>query len=315
MTTASGWLDFLTSHYLDGYIAQGGSKVKFLIGPAPGKTEFLKDLVRRARDKGYEAAYVDLRSARLQQFQTLYGLAVAGIRVDEIVQDLAHALIRRLGYDPSQIRGDGSFYGWAVGERQRVPEVLKREVIDAMELVWREVSLAGSFRSAVFGLVLRRLGLLPASFEEERVLHAWLQAEPLRIAETRRFQIYQRINRYNARLMLKSLLHLITFTGRKGLVVGLDNLDVLLERHPETGRRRYTRAGRDDAYESIRQLIDEIDALPNTWFFFAGGQELLDDDLSGLRSYTALWLRIQEEVYSSRFNQFLDLVETPRLQW
>ncbi|MBI2910593.1 MAG: DUF2791 family P-loop domain-containing protein [Chloroflexi bacterium] len=314
MTSPSAWLDFLTAHYLDGYIAQGGSKVKFLIGPGSGKTEMLQELVRRARQKGYEAVYIDLRNARLQQFQTLYGLTAAEVHLDEIVGDLGADLIRRLGYDPADVPDSNSFYGWAVGDRRRLPEVLRREVMEAVEGLWREVSLAGPFRVAVTGLMLRRLGVLPASADEDRVLCSWLHAEPLRIAETRRFQIYERIDRYNARLMLKSLLHLITSTGRKGLVVGLDNLDVLLERHPETGRRRYTRAGRDDAYESIRQLIDEIDALPNTWFFFAGGQALMDDDNSGLRSYEALWLRIQEEVRSARFNQFLDLVETRHLE-
>jgi hypothetical protein len=70
---------------------------------------------------------------------------------------------------------------------------------------------------------------------------------------------------------------------------------------------------REDAYESVRELIDEIDTLKNIFFVFSFDNRLIDDDILGLKSYQALWMRIQNEVEGSRFNKFSDIVDLDRL--
>jgi hypothetical protein len=75
---------------------------------------------------------------------------------------------------------------------------------------------------------------------------------------------------------------------------------------------RYTKMRRDDAYWNIRELIDDIDTLNNIMFFFAFDRLMLDDELVGLKSYHALWLRMQNEIVSSRFNKFTDIYDVDK---
>lgn len=48
-------------------------------------------------------------------------------------------------------------------------------------------------------------------------------------------------------------------------------------------------------------------------FVFAFDRELLDNDNAGIKSYQALWMRIQNEIISRRFNRFTDIVDMDRL--
>lgn len=72
---------------------------------------------------------------------------------------------------------------------------------------------------------------------------------------------------------------------------------------------RYTRARRDELYESIRQVIDEVDALKGLLMVLSGRRALLEDEKHGVRSYEALWMRLQNEVRSERVNKFADLLD------
>jgi hypothetical protein len=48
-------------------------------------------------------------------------------------------------------------------------------------------------------------------------------------------------------------------------------------------------------------------------FIFALDRELIDDEIVGIKSYQALWMRIQNEVDSNRFNRFSDIIDLDRL--
>ena len=75
----------------------------------------------------------------------------------------------------------------------------------------------------------------------------------------------------------------------------------------------YTKMKREDTYESIRQLIDDIDSMKNIMFVYAFDRELIDNENAGLKSYQALWMRIQNEIVGERFNRFTDMVDLDRL--
>lgn len=53
--------------------------------------------------------------------------------------------------------------------------------------------------------------------------------------------------------------------------------------------------------------------MKNIMFVFAFERELLDHDSAGLKSYQALWMRIQNEVVGEHFNRFADIVDLDRL--
>lgn len=121
-----------------------------------------------------------------------------------------------------------------------------------------------------------------------------------------------RITKFNARHMLRSLSEVIRLAGYTGLFVSIDNLEILLNRS-SLQPIHYTKLKREDTYESIRQLVDDIDSLKNIMFVFAFDRELMDNDNAGLKSYQALWMRIQNEIVGARFNRFTDIVDLDRL--
>ena len=121
-----------------------------------------------------------------------------------------------------------------------------------------------------------------------------------------------KISRYNARHMLRSLVEICRMAGYNGVVISIDDMEILVSKD-SAENIHYTRMKREDAYESIRELIDEIDTLKNIMFVFSFDCKLIDDDTNGLKSYQALWMRIQNEVESTRFNRFTDIVDLDRL--
>jgi hypothetical protein len=72
------------------------------------------------------------------------------------------------------------------------------------------------------------------------------------------------------------------------------------------------RMRREDTYESIRQLIDDIDSMRYVLFLMCFDRVLMDDESCGMKSYQALWMRVQSEVVSTRFNRFADIIDLDR---
>ena len=112
--------------------------------------------------------------------------------------------------------------------------------------------------------------------------------------------------------MLRSLAEVIRMGGYSGLFVAIDDLEILTSRS-SLEPVHYTKMKREDTYESIRQLIDDIDSMKNIMFVYAFDRELIDNENAGLKSYQALWMRIQNEIVGEHFNRFSDMVDLDRL--
>jgi hypothetical protein len=147
------------------------------------------------------------------------------------------------------------------------------------------------------------------------LLWAWLRGDKsVRVPSLRKLGLAPfKITRYNARHMLRSTVEALRMGGRAGLVVLVDDLDILVK-NSSLEEIRYTKMRREDAYECIRELIDEIDTLSHVMFVFAFDKELLEDEATGLKSYQALWMRIQNEIESRRFNRFADIIDMDKLR-
>ena len=100
--------------------------------------------------------------------------------------------------------------------------------------------------------------------------------------------------------------------GYSGLFVTVDDMEILISRS-SLEAVHYTKVKREDTYESIRQLIDDIDSMRNIMFVYAFDRELLDNENAGIKSYQALWMRIQNEIVGERFNRFADMIDLDRL--
>jgi len=304
--------DFLYEHYIDGYIRDGGSKVKFLIGPEGcGKTHHLRLLLNSARQKGYLTAYIDARETNLQYIDALYKCIASSIDFDVLVTKYCdEKVISQLGYSADSIPKGVKFIEWAV-QQGRIPEKIKRETKEALEKLFRNRRIDGSFATAFLQLCNDQLGIVPLSEENRVVLLNWIagDSDSVTLWQLKRLQIFTRIDRYNARNMFISILEIARIVGLRGLLVCIDGVeDIVAGKKPETGRPKYTRAARDDAYEGFRELIDDVDRLEHVMFIIAARKELIENDKNGIRSYAALWLRIQDEIVCEQPNKFADLL-------
>ncbi|MBU1781878.1 ATP-binding protein, partial [bacterium] len=126
--------------------------------------------------------------------------------------------------------------------------------------------------------------------------------------EKRDTHLFETLQKSNARYWLNALIKILNFAGIKGLVILLDDLEVLAEKKLD-GRFKYTTNAVKDAYELLRQLIDDMELLSNFLLILAGDKVLIDDDERGLKSYEALWMRLQTGLVPlDRFNPFADMV-------
>lgn len=308
----SGIWNFWRERYLADYIAAGGSKVKFFTGKAgSGKTHALFLLLAEARQLGYMVVYADARQVRLNKFDSLYQAVLDGVDVEALVANYSRTLVESLGYPGGQVLPGQDFFAWAQAQG-RAAQTLQREVQEKLDILYHDRKISHSFAMAFTQLCADYLGARRLAPEQKEVLTGWLKGCSLPAKVLKPLRIFTRIDRYNARPMMASFLHLLRLCGRPGLCAAFDSLEALLERGP-AGRALYGRTARNEVYENLRQLVDDFAGLEGAFFVFAGRPELVHDEKGGFKSYEALWMRIQNEVSGSRPNKFADLLDQDAL--
>lgn len=307
-----GIWNFWRDHYLDDYIACGGGKVKFLIGkPGSGKTHALRLMLEEARRLGYVTFFSDARRIRLNKFDSIYQTVLDAVDVAALVAAYCDTVVESLGYQAGQLAPGQDFFSWAQAQG-RAADSLRREIQEKLDELYQDRKINRSFALAFTQLCAHHLGSRRLAEEQKEILQEWLKGRTLPARSLKPLKIFTRIDKYNARHMMASFLHLLRLCGCRGLCAVVDNLSALLERGPE-GRALYGRSARNEVYESLRQLLDDFAGFEGAFFVFAGRTELLHDEKEGFKSYEALWMRVQNEVTGSRPNKFADLFNQDHL--
>ena len=308
-------LDFWKDKYLSNYISQGGSKIKFVTGRnGSGKTHFLQLLSIEAEKMNYISVTLSAKETWLHDFKEIYATVLKKINLMDRLKLISFEVVRQLGYDPLLIPDGMTFVDYLSSIGQLGP-LTKREIRQQLEHMFLlNPLLDNNFAFACSLLVGGLLGHPVLEEPNKRLLLLWLEGDrEAHLSSIRRLGLSpSKINRYNSRHMLRSLVELCRMAGYNGVVISIDNMEILVSKD-NVENIHYTRMKREDAYESMRELIDEIDTLKNTMFVFSFDHRLIDDDTNGLKSYQALWMRIQNEVDSTRFNRFADIVDLDRL--
>lgn len=306
--------DFWTKQYLDTYIPAGGSKIKFITGyPGSGKTHFASIIRLKAEEKNYLTVSFSAKNVWLHDFRNIYLEIVRQCHPEQLLSACAEQVARRMGYDPAGIPPGGRFVD-LLAEQGENDAMNKKTIRDNLrEMFTRNTRLDHTFAQACSLLTGGILGHPVLENSHRQVLLNWLTGdETLKASLLRAAGLTPvKITKYNARHLLRSLCEVIRMAGKPGLMVIIDDLEVLLNRGSGEAMR-YTKTRRDDTYESIRELIDDIDSLRNVMFLLCFDRELMDQESIGMKSYQALWLRIQNEVMSTRFNAFADIVDMDR---
>jgi hypothetical protein len=305
--------DFWIERYLAGYICNGGSVIKLVTAHDKATVnDFLRQTEQAAVAQDYLAAFMDAASVvRVNVFTNIYQALVGELDLAMLIRDYCTCVVRFLGYSPDEIPKESAFADWASEVRGRDLVILQREIREKLEEdLFRNRLLNRTFATVVLQLAADELRAKEKRLtaEEKAVLYAWMRAEAGSLRDLKKFHVFSKIDRYNARLMLRSMVELARLAGKKGLFLAVGGLEVLLGRK-ENKRLLYGRAAREEFYESVRQLIDEIDTLDHLMIVLGFQRDLADDMLAGLKSYEALWLRIQHEVTGSRPNLFRNLLD------
>ncbi|MHB8125261.1 MAG: BREX system ATP-binding domain-containing protein [Desulfitobacteriaceae bacterium] len=309
-------MNFWKEKYLANYLAGGGSKIKFLTGrTGSGKTHFLEILAQEAKNMGYISISLSAQELWIHDFKEIYTAILRQVKLLERLQLCSHEVIRQLGYNPDVVPEDISFADY-LSSQGKLDPLTKREIREQLEKLFLSNPLIdNNFALACAMLTGGILGHPTLEEANRKLLLLWLEGNrEAKLSSLRRLGLSpNRITKYNARHMLRSLIEVCCLAGYKGLIISIDNMEVLVDSDNLQTTLRYTRLKREDAYESIRELIDEIDTLKHTMFVFAFDRSLMDNDTKGLKSYQALWMRIQNEIEGTRFNRFADIVDLDRL--
>ena len=309
-----GLADFIADKYFREYIAGGGSKIKFVTGKAgSGKTHFLQLLNIKAREQGFTVVGFSARDVWLHDFKEIYAEIFGKSDLERCLKVCAEKIVSDLGYDFDAIPAGMTFadYLSSAGE---FDALIKKEIRNQLRTAFANNPIIdNNFAIACTLLTGGILGHPMLESSNRELLLAWMSGDnAVKLPSLRKLGLSpSKITKYNARHMLRSLTEVHRMARSPGIIVFVDNMEVLIK-SASVDVVRYTKLRREDAYESFRELIDEIDSLRNIMFVCAFDRELIDDELYGVKSYQALWLRIQNEIIGNRFNHFSDIIDLDR---
>lgn len=330
---ASEYLDFVEREYLTSYIARGGASVKLLCAGDEATRARLAAGLAEIGD-GFAYAAVDAATTKVHLVDQVFTAIARQLDWVALAAAVVRAALERAAFpDPSapdaadaapearagRSGGAGEAGAGGVGSaaesaRIDLAEIARHHDVDGAELyrsvrraieqmVLRDTELSHEFRVAMLRLCQERLGRGDVSATERETVIGWLRGDRLPAADLRRVGLHAKVNRYNARPLLLSLTRWLRIAGRSGLVLHLDFERLAVARRPPVGLRDghyYAKAATLDAYELVRQLIDATDECEGLFVAVDLPPALVHDEARGLPAYTALQLRVADEVRDQR---------------
>ena len=302
---------FFRKNYFTSFIPEGGSAIKFLTGKkGSGKTHLLSLLELEARDAGMETVMLSAEDFLLSDLSNLYREVIGRIDADALASDVAHVVMKKLGYGDFELGGNKSVFDQLADRGEADPLTVRSINKGIKDFIMNNPKMDSNFAICFSLLISGKVGTTAIDDAERELIMNWLQGDAeLKIRELRTIGLLPyKLTKFNARNMLRSLSQLILLSGKSGLAIMVDDLEVFLS-GSTLNPVRYTKKRRDDSFESIRELVDDVDTMKGLFFIFAFDSVMLDDDRKGFKSYQALWLRIQNEIISERLNLFRTLLD------
>ena len=301
--TVTSYADFVAKEYLGDYVRAGGAAVRFVVtGSDEVAVRWHQNLSAVAAGEGYLYVAVDAADVRVHLIDQLYAAVARGLDWSDLARRQVRAAWDEAGLpapDPAELS-----VATVAGYHDLDPREAARTIRRQLEgLVLRDPSLAREFRLAVLRLCQAELGTGDVVPAERNAVLAWLRVEPVALRDLRSASLFGRIGRHNARSMLVSLAAWRSRIAGTGLVLDLDLARLAVSRRPPVDERTgyyYSKAAALDAYEVLRQLVDATDSLRGALVAVALPPQLVSDDVRGLPAYSALQLRVVDEVRDRR---------------
>lgn len=291
------WFSFIEDDF-DNYISQGGSKVRFISGDyGDGKTHFMSLTRHLAMEKNFAVSFVILtREVPIHKFEIVYQTIVRqlkgcfkGIGIRNMLEAWLDDLDSMENKDKNLKREDNR-------------NILAAELrdIQGMDI---------NFANGLIALVNNRFASIKDDMEDNRetdleILMHWFEGGKVTKKELKLFQIYEFLNKTNSRQLLNSLILFLRYTGHKGLILLMDEMETVMA---------LSTSIRNAAYENVRLLIDNSESSEYIHIFFSIIPEILNAE-KGFKSYDALWSRIRSIGDSTSLNYrgvLIDIHRTP----
>ena len=307
------YADFLTEEYLDSYIPGGGAAVKFVVAADSAVAERFSSTVReRAAARGYATVRVDAVDVRIHMMDQVFFDVARQVDWDGLAAHRVRAAFAAAAY-PAPVDAEDISID-AVAAHHRVdPAELNRDVNRELQrVVFHDYAMVREFRVAMLRLCQYQLRTGQVTPAEHAAVLKWLRGELRQISLLRTAMIFRRIGRHNARELLFSLAYWLSANDCAGLLLEIDLRRLAFGRRPQVEERHgyyYTKAALLDAYEMLRQLVDNTDELLHCAVVVIVAPEFTTDPVRGVDAYQALKLRIHDEVRDrNRDNPFSSLV-------
>lgn len=309
--SSDAYAAFLGDQYLASYVSAGGGAVKVVVtGDADVADRFERSLRAVADQQRCQMISLSAETTRVHLIDQVFFTVARQVDWDQIAAAVVSAAYEHIAVP-------------ATPGRLTVAEVAADHDLDSRELyrsVRRQLEhtllgdphLPRELRRALLRLAHAHLGSSDVHPDEARVVLGWLTGESVGLRELRTAMIYSRIGRDNGRSMLTSAGRLLQRAGHNGLVLHFDLMRLAEARRPPVTERTgtyYSKAAVLDAYELLRQLIDATADLVGMLIVAVIPPDLVTDEVRGLPSYTALQLRVADEVRDRRRpNPFASLI-------
>lgn len=238
------YLSVIDNEYLSGFIRDGGSAFKMVVGVyGGGKTHFLYSVRDLAWNHNFAVSYVSLKSSGecpFYQLDLVYKAVVNGLVPPLPPEELMQ------GYQPGIDAFLRAWYGQKVREYRG--QGLRGE--EEREAISEEIKQIGNIASVSFGNAIRS-ALTALQENRETTFEAvtqWLKGEGYDPRIHKPHKILQRIDRTTAFSMIRSLGQTVRQLGYNGLIILLDEA----ERVPSLSTRQ-----REQHLSNLREIIDE----------------------------------------------------------
>jgi len=296
------YVAFLDREYLGAYVTRGGSAVKLMITGDEAVARELADGLAGLRRADLIHVAIDAAATRVHMIDQVFAAVARQLDWTGLAADVVRRAYDQVGFAAPD--GEDLSVAAVAAEHEMHELELYRSVRRTLErMILEDESLSHEFRVAMLRLCQERLGRGDVTPAERDTVLGWLHGEKVPAATLRKVSLYSKIARHNARPLLVSLTRWVRRAGKGGVLLQLDLDRLAVGRRPPAGLRDgtyYSKAAAMDAYEVLRQLIDATDELEGLFVAVLVPPELVTDEGRGLPAYTALYLRVADEVRDRR---------------
>lgn len=295
------WVARMGDEYLDRFVPRGGSGIKFVVAADAQADQLRAKLRDAAGARAMMFLEVDAADVKLHMIQDLFFAVARAVEWERIAQAFVEAVIRLNAYtwprpgQPATIDEIAEANGIAP---ILVDQEIKRWLSAA---IWKDLRMTQDFRNAMLRLCLSRLEPGSEQDSHQPPVLEWLRGQLRAIAPLKRAGIFARIGRHNARAMLSSLCRWIAATRNPGLVLVVDVRRLGMATRQVASGHRYSIAAVMDAFEVLRQLIDDIESFERLFLVVVADNSFTDglDEKRRFSHYLALHMRIANDVRAS----------------